>query len=1042
MANRLNNIFDPEALAEAQDYANNIPVPQGLVHTYRPGWDANLVEAEQNPLVFAPAMQESVAKAGDIIGGKGVGLGEMASRLLGVGQERYQTWPEKIVRSGFSLPHDVMTGEVPVRDAEGRTSSELIERTQDLSGLMGGGFTAKPNALVAAAESSHNAPIAALANAPRFYSALEHAVNNSKMPKADADQWLGYLRNQPGVKQEELDWVLHDLPKGQITKAELADFVKGHKIELKEVAKGEINEQRLEELKDIENTRRLTHQEEIEYKQLENNSATKYSQWQLPGGSNYREHLMTLPHTPRDMVRPSDTASAKYMKRWDEINAKIKEIDDTVNAIPRGDQPYKRRNLENERNSLSNERENLHSKMVDDTITESGGRLGGIPFTKVQGSHWDEPNVLAHIRTNERLIPHSDFVRNKPLTNAEFDRIKELDSLIAKNPSNVADLMREGNALWARIEKSKEGVQNGMRSLHIEEIQSDWHQAGRKQGYKGEAEKLKPEFDIAEKKIIDSGDESVMSKPELKDALKEAVDKKIITADEAKTYARYVQIENVAARLPVPDAPFKQSWPDLALKRVIRQAAESGMDSVSWTPGEAQALRYQNEVRQKLNAVEWHNREMGKVAPDGSKKILVTPSSGSEIELTVDKHGLITNGHAQLKGKKLDTVLGKDIATRVMEGDEGSIDAKGYVMNSEPMKAFYDKMLVDKANAIAKKFGGKVEGNQLDNYKVIGQGEGHYAFEHEFNNKADAEEWLKLHPNSGGRLTEVGQPIHVLRITPQLRDAALSKGFALFADTGKVGAPIAALTKVDHNPFELGRLEKQHGVKLTPVAENPFTTDAYHGTPGQWKDNRINPMSGIRINQIGDKFEVKNIVGGWTYKSDFPTKEAAHDWLDKKGLGEFYSAANPKLAEGYSGYDKDLPMMLSSGSNLMPLKLDTSNYHTVDAKGKTWDAVNQFAINEANQLGKKGIIVRNVLDDADSHRSIGPQTVYITLDPSTVRSKFAKFDPAKFHESGLMKASGLPIYSDENGNQLLPTQKGLIKLIPVEGNPFASTASR
>ena len=42
----------------------------------------------------------------------------------------------------------------------------------------------------------------------------------------------------------------------------------------------------------------------------------------------------------------------------------------------------------------------------------------------------------------------------------------------------------------------------------------------------------------------------------------------------------------------VPDAPFKKSWPELAMKRTIRQAVEEGKSRVSWTPGEAQAARY------------------------------------------------------------------------------------------------------------------------------------------------------------------------------------------------------------------------------------------------------------------------------------------------------------------------------------------------------------------------------------------------------------------------------------------------------------------
>lgn len=54
------------------------------------------------------------------------------------GKERYQTWPEKILRSAVELPHDVMTGQLPIVDpATGRTNVEVINRAQDVAGLMG-----------------------------------------------------------------------------------------------------------------------------------------------------------------------------------------------------------------------------------------------------------------------------------------------------------------------------------------------------------------------------------------------------------------------------------------------------------------------------------------------------------------------------------------------------------------------------------------------------------------------------------------------------------------------------------------------------------------------------------------------------------------------------------------------------------------------------------------------------------------------------------------------------------------------------------------
>ena len=206
----------------------------------------------------------------------------------------------------------------------------------------------------------------------------------------------------------------------------------------------------------------------------------------------------------------------------------------------------------------------------------------------------------------------------------------------------------------------------------------------------------------------------------------------------------------------------------------MHKAASEGYEGLSWTPGEAQALRYQNDVRQKLSSVDWHNKNMGKVDPEGNKQILVTPAHGSEIELTIDKHGEIIKGRPELKGKDLDSVLGKDIARQVLEKSEGNVDAKNYVMNSEGMKAAYDKRGVDILNNIAKKYGSKVEQRELP--------------------------WPKLSNKMGE--APIPQKIHYLPITDELREKAKS-GFPLFSSV-----PIT--TPVDFDPWQRKYDHKSH----------------------------------------------------------------------------------------------------------------------------------------------------------------------------------------------------------------------------------------
>ena len=78
----------------------------------------------------------------------------------------------------------------------------------------------------------------ALEKAPAFYSNVENAVKASKQNVADKNQWLSYLKNQPGVKPEELEWTIGNLPEGKITKQQLEQHIAENKVQLGEVWKG------------------------------------------------------------------------------------------------------------------------------------------------------------------------------------------------------------------------------------------------------------------------------------------------------------------------------------------------------------------------------------------------------------------------------------------------------------------------------------------------------------------------------------------------------------------------------------------------------------------------------------------------------------------------------------------------------------------------------------------------------------------------------------------------------------------------------------
>lgn len=118
---------------------------------------------------------------------------------------------------------------------------------------------------------------------------------------------------------------------------------------------------------------------------------------------------------------------------------------------------------------------------------------------------------------------------------------------------------------------------DGVGPTHfVDEIQSDWHQAGRKEGYG-----KKPVEQLSRDELIEAiADSQGMSRGEL---LGEIGDRNV-SLEELIDYAKNdYELTHVSG---VPDSPFKNQWQDLALKRALYDAAASGSPGIGWTLGD------------------------------------------------------------------------------------------------------------------------------------------------------------------------------------------------------------------------------------------------------------------------------------------------------------------------------------------------------------------------------------------------------------------------------------------------------------------------
>lgn len=317
------------------------------------------------------------------------------------GEERTQLLPEKIIRSGVTAPARAYEGEFTPRTELNETSEQAYQRMfeagQDTAALMSGStiFNKPGAATLGSGLTRPEIKPVVEAPAPIFYSAVENAIKNAKQPTATMEQWQGFLKNQPGVKAEELSWLGLDkeaLGPGPVSKQALEDYVRAHKVELKEITKfneadyGTPHERELaynykHELKSLnssedvdlarkyntyfrETFKNMNNEEVLQAvknaREIPTGEPTKFGDYQLSNGRNYKEMLLTLPEK-----KSLEQFKIEYEKKF---NVDL-------------------------------------STATEQQLNRLREQVEPIIGNTYKSSHWDEPNVLAHIRMNDRDIP-------------------------------------------------------------------------------------------------------------------------------------------------------------------------------------------------------------------------------------------------------------------------------------------------------------------------------------------------------------------------------------------------------------------------------------------------------------------------------------------------------------------------------------------------------------------------------------------------------------------------------------------------------------
>jgi len=391
-----------------------------------------------------------------------------------------------------------------------------------------------------------------------------------------------------------------------------------------------------------------------------------------------------------------------------------------------------------------------------------------------QSNHWKEdPNVLAHMRVQDRTGP------------------------------------------------------NGEKILHVEEIQSDWHQAGRKKGYKPDdyiqqSNALDKEFsELGERRaqLLKQAELMPTHGPEFTILLDEAnsITPKLMRLQEQRDKMRDV------INYGVPDAPFKKNWHELAMKRLLNYAADNGYDSIAITPGAEQAKRYDL------------SKQVGQISYTPSTKNL----------MAFDHEGNAVVNQANVNPEDLEKYLGAGVTQKLIqaefEGPSQVLRGTDISVGGEGMKGFYDKMLPDYLNNYGKPYGAQVE---MDSVPVStrdpkstgwdgGQGDHPFMTSQDLSEPFDGMvELLRRNPETGehdlvGRMLRADSEariaselmkldtynqikLHNFPITKEMRESIKQKGLPLYQ---QIGIPTAGAGAASQMPEQMQEPELEPEVK-------------------------------------------------------------------------------------------------------------------------------------------------------------------------------------------------------------------------------------
>lgn len=362
----------------------------------------------------------------------------------------------------------------------------------------------------------------------RLYSRLGRAIESAPFPRASREQWRALLsKNVPAGEREftKVDEFLANAPESGITKDDVQQAFDRGRIRLGEVVASDD----ADVLRDQLWNRRSDLRDEIE---SEFYGPLKIAELEDEAHEARRMWLDVRDREGR--VFPGHPASVRSRAADAALAAAERQMRDAVNAHPE---------IQAINEQLTNIRSPKWRQYTQPGLPENYREVVLTLDNRVEPQFADEFARLEAERA-KLFTQHDESIAN--FTPESERRLREINDRVSEiypdyfggaSPNVYRNEVHWGgidNPI-AHLRMSDRNTAAGERALLLEELQSDWHQQGRKQGYRARGE----------------------------------------FSDQPGDYR-------------VPDAPFKktQEWVELGLKRALDEAVRGGYDRVALPTGE------------------------------------------------------------------------------------------------------------------------------------------------------------------------------------------------------------------------------------------------------------------------------------------------------------------------------------------------------------------------------------------------------------------------------------------------------------------------